>query len=57
MRPRDLLLLDEPFDGLDAQTRARVESRLRKLVAAGTQIVIATHHRGDVPVYVTRGST
>ena len=54
MLPRDLLLLDEPFDGLDWDVRARVEERLRMLVATGTQVVIATHHRGDVPAYVTR---
>jgi molybdate transport system ATP-binding protein len=54
MRPRELLLLDEPFDGLDAHARAGVESHLQTLVAAGTQVVIATHHREDVPAYVTR---
>jgi len=54
MLPRDLLLLDEPFDGLDAQVRAAIESRLQTLVAAGTQVVITTHHRDDVPAYVTR---
>ena len=51
---RRLLLLDEPFDGLDAHAREMVAAIVADAVGRGTQLVIATHHREDVPPYVTR---
>jgi molybdate transport system ATP-binding protein len=53
-RSRELWLLDEPFDGLDAQVRTVIEQRLRSAIRSGAQVVVATHHREDVPDYVTR---
>lgn len=50
--PRRLLLLDEPFDGLDADVGARVHALVDGAVRGGAQIVLATHHREDVPPYV-----
>lgn len=38
-----LLLLDEPTTGLDAAMGARVITHLRRLAAAGTTVVAATH--------------
>lgn len=51
---RRLLLLDEPFDGLDAEARAIVGSQVAAAVRRGTQVVLATHHAEDVPPYVTK---
>jgi molybdate transport system ATP-binding protein len=51
---RSLLLLDEPFDGLDAEARAIVGRELTEAARRGTQIIIATHHRDDVPAFVAR---
>jgi len=51
---RRLLLLDEPFDGLDAHARQMVAAEVAEAVGRGTQLVIATHHREDVPPYVMR---
>jgi molybdate transport system ATP-binding protein len=51
---RELLLLDEPFDGLDSAWRSAIERRLEAAVRAGTQLVVATHHRDDLPPYVSR---
>jgi molybdate transport system ATP-binding protein len=51
-RPR-LLLLDEPFSGIDAATRADLLARLDALVADGVTIVMATHHREEWPRAVT----
>lgn len=39
----ELLLLDEPFTGLDREAVARVRSLLEDLKRAGTTIVMATH--------------
>jgi ABC-type multidrug transport system ATPase subunit len=38
-----LLLLDEPFTGLDQTSAAVLVARLRELAAGGRIIVIATH--------------
>jgi ABC-type molybdenum transport system ATPase subunit/photorepair protein PhrA len=51
---RQLLLLDEPFDGLDAAARDLVAAQFALAVRRGAQVVLATHHRDDVPSYVTR---
>jgi molybdate transport system ATP-binding protein len=54
VRGRRLLLLDEPFDGLDAGARALVATEIAAAVRAGAQVVLATHHVEDVPAFVTR---
>jgi heme ABC exporter ATP-binding subunit CcmA len=52
-RPR-LLLLDEPFTGLDAASARALADRLRSLAAAGHIVVLATHEVADVDDVVTR---
>jgi molybdate transport system ATP-binding protein len=53
VRVRRLYLLDEPFDGLDPETRARFHGRLDAAVRrGGATVVIASHHDEDVPPYV-----
>jgi ABC-type Mn2+/Zn2+ transport system ATPase subunit len=46
-----LLVLDEPFAGLDAETRAALPSLLAELAEAGTTVVVSDHQRGlhDLP--------
>jgi len=39
----DLLLLDEPFSGLDPDAVERLQQQLLELRAAGHSIVLATH--------------
>jgi heme ABC exporter ATP-binding subunit CcmA len=41
-RPR-LLLLDEPFTGLDDRAVTRVSDRIRQLAADGAIVIVATH--------------
>ncbi len=48
-----LLLLDEPFDYLDADFRARLLSELERAVGAGRHTLWVVHHPGDLPGYVT----
>jgi molybdate transport system ATP-binding protein len=54
---RRLLLLDEPFDGLDAAARDIVGKLIAAAARRGTQVVLATHHPEDVPDWVTRRLT
>jgi len=44
----ELLLLDEPLNGLDPEGRLRVKELIRSLRAAGCTIVINTHHLADI---------
>jgi molybdate transport system ATP-binding protein len=48
-----LLLLDEPYSGLDARTRHALMRHLNAVIAAGATVVIATHNREEWPVGVT----
>ena len=41
-----LLLLDEPFNGVDATSQEAILAVLRSLAAAGTAIVVSTHDLG-----------
>jgi ABC-type Mn2+/Zn2+ transport system ATPase subunit len=43
VRQARVLLLDEPFSGLDATSAARLEALLRELAGEGRGILIATH--------------
>ncbi len=45
----ELLLLDEPFAGVDAATRRALRRGVEALVAAGTAVVMASHHRDEWP--------
>ncbi|WP_432524675.1 ABC transporter ATP-binding protein [Kineococcus sp. SYSU DK006] len=40
----ELLVLDEPTTGLDAESRRGVWTLVRELVAAGTAVLLTTHH-------------
>jgi molybdate transport system ATP-binding protein len=44
-----LLLLDEPFAGVDAPTRRALRNIIRELAVCGTAIVMATHYRAEWP--------
>jgi molybdate transport system ATP-binding protein len=48
-----LLLLDEPYAGVDAPTRSALMRHLDELVAARTTVVIATHNREEWPAGTT----
>ena len=48
-RRPDIVLLDEPYTGLDARTRARLRALVDIEARRGCSIVIATHERSDCP--------
>ncbi len=43
LRPRDLLILDEPTNGLDPQGTREVRELVRDLSAAGTTVLVSSH--------------
>jgi molybdate transport system ATP-binding protein len=49
----DILLLDEPYAGLDARTHAALRSLLERAIADGTTIVMTTHYRDEWPALAT----
>ena len=51
-RPR-LLILDEPFDGLDSDARLRLRELLSKLARSDTPLILVTHHPEELPPEVT----
>ncbi len=49
----DILLLDEPFSGLDPEAREHVHNILYELVSKGIQIIYVSHHQDDLPAFMT----
>lgn len=43
----ELLLLDEPFTGLDADLHTEVRGLIDRIARGGTQVVMAVHHAAD----------
>jgi molybdate transport system ATP-binding protein len=48
-----LLLLDEPFSGVDSPTRLSLMAHVADMVASGTAVLVTTHHRSEWPTCVT----
>lgn len=51
----ELLIFDEPFDGLDPASRRDFARALERVASRGTQLLIVTHHLDDLPRCVTHG--
>ena len=49
VRDPALLLLDEPFAGVDGPTRRDLSERIEARVAGGTAVVMSTHRRSEWP--------
>ncbi|CNI96612.1 molybdate ABC transporter ATP-binding protein ModF [Yersinia mollaretii] len=52
MSQPDLLILDEPFDGLDVAARAQLAGRLSTLSAQGVTLVLVLNRFDDIPDFV-----
>jgi ABC-2 type transport system ATP-binding protein len=48
LRPRDLLILDEPTNGLDPQGTREVRALIRDIAAAGTTVFVSSHLLAEV---------
>ena len=46
-----IILLDEPFTGIDVKTEAAIIGLLRELRAAGHLMLVSTHNLGSVPEF------
>jgi molybdate transport system ATP-binding protein len=49
----ELLLCDEPFDGLDAASRHGMAAALERVAGNGTSLLVVTHHAEDLPACTT----
>jgi molybdate transport system ATP-binding protein len=48
VRAPRLLVLDEPFAGLDPQARASLAAALERLAGGGVQLLVSAHHEEDL---------
>jgi ABC-type molybdenum transport system ATPase subunit/photorepair protein PhrA len=48
-----VVILDEPFDGLDLATRREFGRTLERLVERGSNLLVVTHHLDDLPKSIT----
>jgi ABC-2 type transport system ATP-binding protein len=48
LRPRELLILDEPTNGLDPQGTREVRGLIREIAAAGTTVFVSSHLLAEV---------
>ncbi len=53
LQPRDLLVLDEPTNGLDPQGTREVRSLIRELAADGTTVLVSSHLLAEVEQVAT----
>jgi molybdate transport system ATP-binding protein len=49
----DILVFDEPFDGLDAQSKAGMTRVLENVADKGTSLIVVSHHAADLPGRMT----
>ncbi len=47
LRPLDLVLMDEPYSGLDTEGMTMVDHMIGEFLTAGTAVIVATHVAGD----------
>lgn len=50
----EIVIVDEIFNGLDAQFRGRLFGLLDELAQAGATCIVIAHHDEDVPAFITR---
>ena len=51
----ELLICDEPFDGLDEPGKQTFADALNLASARGTRLIFVTHHLGDLPENISHG--
>ena len=56
LRPRDLLVLDEPTNGLDPQGTREVRTLVRELAADGTTVFVSSHLLAEIEQMCTHAA-
>lgn len=51
----EVLILDEPFDGLESSIREALDRQLERIADLGTGMIMVTHHPEDLPQCMTHG--
>ncbi len=54
MKAPRLLVLDEPFGGIDAASRGELTGLFEELIAEGVQLVLITHRADEIPTGIER---
>ncbi len=54
VRTPEILVLDEPFAGIDLDSQERIAALFERLHAAGTTIVVVLHEMGALEAHLTR---
>lgn len=49
MKSPRLLILDEPFEGLDAGSRSRISESVNQLMNRNMQVILVTHRQEEIP--------
>ena len=49
-----IVLLDEPFTGVDVKTEEQIMALLREMRSEGKVILVSTHNLGSVPEFCDR---
>lgn len=53
LQPADLLVFDEPFDGLDAQSQSNLKQTLEQLQSNGQTLILILNRLDEVPNWVS----
>ena len=56
LQPRDLLVLDEPTNGLDPQGMREIRSLVRELAADGTTVFLSSHLLDEIEQVCTHAA-
>lgn len=50
----DLLILDEPFDGLDVESREVLTHTIETIISGGTTLIIILNRHEEIPISISR---
>jgi molybdate transport system ATP-binding protein len=53
LREPKMLILDEPFEGLDVRSREELKEMINRLIRDGVQVILVTHRLDAIPSEIT----
>ena len=54
LRPLELVLMDEPYSGLDTDGMSMVDRMVKEFLNVGTTVIIASHQNGEATRQATQ---